>query len=102
MTTFEHAMVGVNGALAAGLTRRCGWKVASMAGLVAVSPDWDGLTLILRAWEFTTVYARIIARGGSLATAKLVAQARLAPKTVMQRREMVSTRSQVLQQNPRP
>jgi len=46
MTTFEHAMVGVNGALAAGLNRRWGWKAAAMAGLVAVSPDWDGLTLL--------------------------------------------------------
>ncbi len=47
MTTFEHALLGVNGAIAAGLHRRYGWQVVGLAGLVAISPDWDGLTLAL-------------------------------------------------------
>ena len=47
MTTFEHAMVGINGALAAGLHRRHGWRIAALAGLAAVAPDWDGLTIVV-------------------------------------------------------
>lgn len=47
MTTFEHALLGVNGALAAGLHQRYGWQMVAMAGLAAVSPDWDGLTIVL-------------------------------------------------------
>ncbi len=46
MTTFEHAMLGVNGALAAGLHRRYEWRVVALAGLAAISPDWDGLTIL--------------------------------------------------------
>lgn len=47
MTTIEHALLGVNGVFASGLHRRYGWPLAAMAGLAAVSPDWDGLTLAL-------------------------------------------------------
>lgn len=47
MTTIEHALLGINGALATGLHRRYGWQVVALAGLVAISPDWDGLTLVL-------------------------------------------------------
>lgn len=46
MTTFEHAMLGVNGALASGLQHRYGWRVAAFAGLAAITPDWDGLTIV--------------------------------------------------------
>ena len=46
MTTFEHAMLGINGALAAGLHRRYEWRVAALAGLAAITPDWDGLTIL--------------------------------------------------------
>jgi len=46
MTTFEHAMLGVNGALASGLQHRFGWRVAALAGLAAITPDWDGLTIL--------------------------------------------------------
>ncbi|MBC8356789.1 MAG: metal-dependent hydrolase [Planctomycetes bacterium] len=46
MTTFEHAMLGINGTLAAGLHRRYQWRVVALAGLAAVAPDWDGLTII--------------------------------------------------------
>ena len=30
MTTFEHAMLGINGALAVGLHRRFGWQIVAM------------------------------------------------------------------------
>ncbi len=46
MTTFEHAMLGINGAIAAGLHRRYAWRVAALAGVSAISPDWDGLTIL--------------------------------------------------------
>lgn len=46
MTTFEHAMIGINSALAIGLQRRHGWKIVALAGVAAVSPDWDGLTML--------------------------------------------------------
>jgi len=45
-------MLGVNGALAAGLHQRYGWQVVAVAGLAAVSPDWDGLTLIFGSTAF--------------------------------------------------
>ena len=45
MTTYEHAMLGITGALAAGLHRRHGWQIVAMAGVAAVLPDWDGLSL---------------------------------------------------------
>jgi hypothetical protein len=49
MTFFEHAMVGVNGAMAAGLLRRRGWPIVAMAGFAALLPDWDGLTILFGA-----------------------------------------------------
>lgn len=52
MTTFEHALVGVNGLLASGLQRRYGWQLAALAGLAAIAPDWDGLTLLHSAELF--------------------------------------------------
>ncbi len=47
MTIYEHAMVGINGALALGLHRRHGWQIVAWAGLAAVLPDFDGLTILL-------------------------------------------------------
>jgi membrane-bound metal-dependent hydrolase YbcI (DUF457 family) len=49
MTAYEHAMVGINGALAAGLHRRHGWQIVAWAGLAAILPDWDALTILLGA-----------------------------------------------------
>jgi len=43
MTTYEHAMVGVTGLLATGLHRKYGWQLVVLAGIAAVSPDWDAL-----------------------------------------------------------
>ena len=47
MTIYEHAMVGINGALALGLQRRHGWQIVALAGFAAVLPDFDGLTILL-------------------------------------------------------
>ena len=47
MTSYEHAMLGAGGALACGLHRRHGWQIAALAGVAAMGPDWDGLTLIV-------------------------------------------------------
>jgi membrane-bound metal-dependent hydrolase YbcI (DUF457 family) len=46
MTVFEHAMVGINGAMAADLHRRHGWPIVAIAGFTAILPDWDGLTIL--------------------------------------------------------
>jgi hypothetical protein len=45
MTTFEHALLGLNGALAAGLHRRHSWRIAAMAAVAAASADWDALPI---------------------------------------------------------
>jgi len=63
MTTFEHAMLGVDGALAAGLDRRWGWPIVAVAGFVAVLPDWDGLAILFGVAVFDRVHRTV----GSLA-----------------------------------
>jgi hypothetical protein len=52
VTTYEHAMLGITGVLAAGLNRRYGWPLAAIAAVAAVSPDWDGLTIVAGAAAF--------------------------------------------------
>jgi hypothetical protein len=52
VTTFEHALFGVTGVLAAGLHRPGGWQIAAVAAVAAVSPDWDGLTILGGAQAF--------------------------------------------------
>lgn len=49
MTPYEHAMLAIDTALAAGLHRRGGWQIIALAGTAAVLPDWDGLTLLAGA-----------------------------------------------------
>ena len=44
MTIYEHAMVGINGALALGLARRHGRQIVAWAG-AALLPDFGGLTI---------------------------------------------------------
>jgi hypothetical protein len=56
LTTFEHAMLGMNGALAVGLHRQYRWQVVALAGVAAVSPDWDGLTLLFSTSVFATAH----------------------------------------------
>ena len=56
MTTYEHAMLGVTGTLAAGLHRKYGWEIVALAGFVAVLPDWDGLSLLFGAATFDRVH----------------------------------------------
>ena len=47
MTTYEHAMLGINGALAAGVHVHYGWKIVALAGVAAVAPDWDALPMLV-------------------------------------------------------
>ena len=54
MTTFEHVLLGINGATASGLTKRHGWKIAALAGVAATVPDWDGLTIVVSQSAFAT------------------------------------------------
>lgn len=49
MTTYEHAMLAIDGTLALGLHRRYGWQIAALAGCSAVLPDWDGLSILMGA-----------------------------------------------------
>lgn len=46
MTIFEHALIGIDGALALGLHRRHGWPIVALAGFAAVLPDFDGLAIL--------------------------------------------------------
>jgi len=69
MTTFEHAMLGTTGALAVGLHHR-GWQIVGLAGMAAVLPDWDGLSLLFGPTVFDQVHRTA---GHSLITATLVA-----------------------------
>lgn len=68
MTTFEHAMLGTTGALAVGLHRRS-WQIVAMAGVAAVLPDWDGLSLLFGAAAFDQIHRAV---GHSLWTATAV------------------------------
>ena len=52
MTFFEHALVGANGAIALGLGKRYGWPLVAWAGVAAVIPDWDGLTIFFGGLSF--------------------------------------------------
>jgi hypothetical protein len=52
MTSFEHAMLGINGVMAAGLHRKCGYQIVAMAAVAAVIPDWDGATILVSRWAF--------------------------------------------------
>ena len=56
MTTYEHAMLGVTGAMAVGLHRKYGWEIVALAGFVAVLPDWDGLSLFFGAATFDRLH----------------------------------------------
>ncbi|EMI21591.1 hypothetical protein RMSM_01478, partial [Rhodopirellula maiorica SM1] len=52
MTTFEHALLGINGVLAAGLHRDHGWKIVALAGVAAIAPDWDGVPMLIDMSRF--------------------------------------------------
>jgi len=44
MLYYDHAMLGITVALAAGVHRRHGWPLIVTAGVAAMLPDWDGLS----------------------------------------------------------
>ncbi len=58
MTTFEHAMLGTTGALAAGLHRRS-WQIVAMAGVASILPDWDGLSIVFGAAAFDQIHRAV-------------------------------------------
>jgi membrane-bound metal-dependent hydrolase YbcI (DUF457 family) len=72
MTVYEHAMLGVTGALATGLDRRYGWQIVAMAGFTSILPDWDGLSLVLGGGPFDQVHRTV---GHSLLVATLLGAA---------------------------
>jgi membrane-bound metal-dependent hydrolase YbcI (DUF457 family) len=49
-------MLGVTGCAAFGLERKYGWQILAMAAVAAVSPDWDGLTLLFGPQLFDTAH----------------------------------------------
>jgi membrane-bound metal-dependent hydrolase YbcI (DUF457 family) len=70
VTFFEHAMLGIDGALALGLHRRHGWQIVALAGIAAVAPDLDGLTILFgfqcyagghRVWGHNLLIAGVVA-----------------------------------------
>ncbi len=46
VTVYEHAMLGANLALLAGVRRRHGWGIVAAAAVAAALPDWDGLSIL--------------------------------------------------------
>jgi hypothetical protein len=70
MTLYEHVMLGVDGALAAGLHRRGGWQLVALAGCAAALPDWDAAGMLLsfhwyaeihRVWGHNLLVAGVLA-----------------------------------------
>lgn len=56
MTSYEHVMLGVTGTVALGMHRRYGWPIVAVAGIAAIVPDWDGLSLAFGAAAFDRVH----------------------------------------------
>ncbi len=56
MTTIEHALLGANLVLAAGLEKKFGWQVVGLVALCANVPDWDGLTFFWSTSLFDTAH----------------------------------------------
>jgi membrane-bound metal-dependent hydrolase YbcI (DUF457 family) len=70
MTIYEHAILGINGALALGLQNRYDWQIVALEGVVAILPDWDGLSIVLgmkwyslghRVWGHNFLVAGVLA-----------------------------------------
>lgn len=59
MTTYEHAMLGVTGALAAGLHRRYGWQIVALGGFASALPDWDAVSIVFGAAVFDRVHRTV-------------------------------------------
>jgi membrane-bound metal-dependent hydrolase YbcI (DUF457 family) len=99
MTIYEHAMVGINGALALGLARRHGWQIVAWAGFAAVLPDLDGLTILLgpqcyadghRLWAHNLLVAGVAAAILSVAAFYTDAPTRLQRWFAKHRRDQVA------------
>lgn len=66
-------MLGTTGALAAGLQCRS-WQIVAMAGVAAVIPDWDGLSILFGAATFDQIH-RAVGHSVLVATAVAIALA---------------------------
>jgi hypothetical protein len=73
MTVYEHALVGIDGALALGLQRPHGWQIVALAGFATLLPDFDGLTILFgiqcyadghRLWGHNLLVAGFAVRRG--------------------------------------
>ena len=52
MTSPEHTLVGILGAMSIGLHKRLGWPVVVFAGLASNVPDWDGVPMLFDMQKF--------------------------------------------------
>jgi len=52
MTSPEHTLVGILGALSLGLHKKLGWPAVVFAGVVSNVPDWDGLPMFVDMARF--------------------------------------------------
>lgn len=52
MTSPEHTMVGVLGAMALGLHKRFGWQIVAFAAVISNVPDMDGLPMLFDMERF--------------------------------------------------
>ena len=52
MTSPEHTMVGILGAMALGLHKRFGWRIVAFAAVISNVPDMDGLPMLFDMERF--------------------------------------------------
>ncbi|QDU82764.1 hypothetical protein Pla110_45260 [Polystyrenella longa] len=52
MTTIEHALVGMHGALLLGVNTKAGWAAITLAAVASILPDFDGLALLVSVEQF--------------------------------------------------
>lgn len=52
MTIYEHTMLGINGALALRLQKRYDWQIVTLAGVVSVLLDWDGVSILFNGQAY--------------------------------------------------
>ena len=56
MTTIEHAFLGANLVLATKLEKKYSWQAVALAGVCAIMPDWDGLSIFWSVSLFDTAH----------------------------------------------
>lgn len=56
MMYYDHAMLGIAVALAAGAHRRHGWPLVGTAAVAAMLPDWDGLSELIGPMTYRQIH----------------------------------------------